>query len=112
MAKKRMPKYDHELHFLAITWSNMNILNETNTSLFVPLYYMFSAIPQVNSESGGQILFEIFSNIPIASYICAKFSSTLIVKISWKMFKCRSFSVLSDGVLRKNANRDISIGDF
>ena len=37
MAKKRMSKYGHARHFLAITWLNMNILNETKTIRFASL---------------------------------------------------------------------------
>ena len=39
------------------------------------------------------------------SKLSAKFSSTLILKISWKNIeKCKSLSVMSKRVLRKNAN--------
>ena len=41
------------------------------------------------------------------SKLSAKFSSTLILKMSWKNIgKCKRPSVLSERVLRENANRD------
>ena len=43
------------------------------------------------------------------SKLSAKFSSTLILKISCKNIKrCKSLSVLSERVLRKNVNRDMA----
>ena len=54
----------------------------------------------------AKLFLKNISKIPI---LIAKFSSTLILKISWKMIeKCKNLSVLSERVLRKDANRDMA----
>ena len=56
-------------------------------------------------DKSGNISITVFAKNANNSDLSVKFSSTLILKISWKNIKkCKSLSVLRKRILRKNAN--------